>query len=343
MTKHTPTLGAAILLGSLLLSAPALAQDPPPDYVPDKVETVEEGRKPGWSPSLKASANVAFNHNRSVVGNADGQTWTLGTLVNGGLGFLSDNRHHELALDLNWNLGYTRTPIVDRFVKSQDELNLEAAYLYHFPSVEWLGAFASLRLKSSLLAGYAVDAADREIVRRSPKGAEMERAVVPALEDIELTEPFAPTLLRESAGLFADLLDTTALKVQLRGGGGLWESFTQEGYVIADVEETPALELTQMEDVVQAGAELRLLASGTLRKALKYSLRAEVMYPIVNNADTDLEGMDLLNTEIEFLAGVKLAEWASLDYSLKAVKLPLVVDEWQVQNGLLLSLTASIL
>ena len=344
MRKASVSLSLVLALGALLFSSVAAADDAAaPDYVPDKVEGVDQGRKPGWSSSLKAAANVAYSQNSSVVGAADGETWTLGTLMNGGIGFLSPSRQHELAFDGNWKLGYTSTPVVDRFVKSQDQLNLEAAYLYHFSGIDWLGAFASLRLQSSLLAGYAVDAADREVVRLSPKGVETERKVMPALEDIDLTEAFAPTLLRESVGLFADLLDTTPLKVQVRGGGGLWESFTQEGYVLEDVEETPALELRQMEDVVQAGAELRLLASGTVRQLIKYSLRGELMYPIVTNADTDLEGVDLLNMEAEFLAGIKLAEWASLDYSFKAVKLPLVVDEWQVQNGLLLSLTASIL
>jgi hypothetical protein len=34
---------------------------------------------------------------------------------------------------------------------------------------------------------------------------------------------------------------------------------------------------------------------------------------------------------------VRLTKWASLDYVVSAKKIPLVLDAWQVQNGLLLT------
>lgn len=79
---------------------------------------------------------------------------------------------------------------------------------------------------------------------------------------------------------------------------------------------------------------------------MNYKFLFEVMQPFYNNADATLTGLDLLNVGTELNIGFKLKEWdkvgASLDYSLKVNRYPLIVDEWQVANALLLTVTASV-
>mgnify|MGYP003574587078 CR=1 FL=1 len=67
------------------------------------------------------------------------------------------------------------------------------------------------------------------------------------------------------------------------------------------------------------------------------------MQPFVHNAETELTGLQLLNTEAEALLGFKITKWLSVDYQLKAYRFPLVLDAWQVQNGLLISFTANVI
>jgi hypothetical protein len=55
------------------------------------------------------------------------------------------------------------------------------------------------------------------------------------------------------------------------------------------------------------------------------------------SVDTELEGMGLLHTDLGANASLKIQEWLSLDYVLKIRRLPLLVDDWQVQNALLLT------
>ena len=52
-------------------------------------------------------------------------------------------------------------------------------------------------------------------------------------------------------------------------------------------------------------------------------------------AQSDLDGIDLLNTELTAKISVKLAKWLSLDYVLSAKRVPLNLDDWQVQNSVL--------
>jgi hypothetical protein len=313
-----------------------------PDYVPE-VKSVAEGEEApsyGWKPLLKASANVAFGHNSNVVGSADGSTWTIGSLINGGLGYLAESGH-EWANTLSWQLAYNKTPLLEEFVKSLDNFELTSSYLYHIPGIPWFGPFASLMLKTSLFPGYDVRAADTTY-RRLYVSGQTEDVSLLAQERLDLTDYFAPTQLRQSAGVFADIFDRKLIKLQTRTGVGAWEIFGRDGFVLADDGATPEVEVKQIEDSVQLGWELNAVAEGTWKEYVTYKLKANLMYPFVHNTDTELEGMDLMNIETELLVGFKLSEWASLDYSLKLAKVPFVSEEWQIQNGLMLTLTANI-
>jgi hypothetical protein len=67
------------------------------------------------------------------------------------------------------------------------------------------------------------------------------------------------------------------------------------------------------------------------------------MFPMYTSIDTDLTGFDLLNTDLSFKVGLKMSKWASLDYVFSAKRVPVMVDQWQIVNNLVLSITANIL
>ncbi len=362
---HVGTL-MTIVLALTFAASTALAQadgDAQPDLVPDSSEGLDDGTQPGWHPLLRVSANLAVGHNKNVPGNPDGTNFNFGYLINGGLGYLNDTKEHEWANTLLWQLGYTRTPVVDAALKSMDVIDFKSTYLYHIPAVPWLGPFVAFRLSTAMLPGYDVRADDANVLKlRATEEqlfddednlidedgnqiTEFHESVetVSGGKKIDLTGAFAPLTLRESVGLFAIPVDKKAFKLDIRAGFGVWETFVRDGYVIEDNEKTETLlELRQMQDTVQMGPELGINIKGLIETNVTYAFNALFMQPVYHTADTDLEGIDLLNIELEFLLGIKLWEWASIDYSFKAYKQPLIVDDWQIQNGLLLSINFSI-
>ncbi|MCA9538175.1 MAG: hypothetical protein KC620_04775, partial [Myxococcales bacterium] len=73
-----------------------------------------------------------------------------------------------------------------------------------------------------------------------------------------------------------------------------------------------------------------------------------VLYPFYSDPEanlngTPLEGAELINAEVSAKVSAKITNWASLDYVFSARYLPLIVDEWQVQNGLLVSAAFNLL
>lgn len=336
------TVIATTMLTFLFAAVPAMGQQP--DFVPEKLDVAAKGKEPGWHPMLKGAATAAFGNVSNVVGADDGSTWNLGLVVNGGL----DWRHaagHTWENSLKWQLTYMRTPAIDLFVKSLDSFDFSSTYFYELPQISWMGPFASFRLLTAVLPGAAVRPGAVTVEKFASNGDAIGMGtgeVIAGGEQIDLTEAFAPTTVRESVGFFANPFARKYLEVKGRLGGGAWETFTSDGFTI-DKEEGGLLTLKQMQDSTQVGAEAEIVLKGILAGNVSYSLKAGVMYPCYHNATTELEGADLLNTELEAILGVKLAEWASLNYNFKALKYPLIVDDWQVANSLLLTLTASIL
>lgn len=328
--------------------------------VPPKIAEDNE-RNPGFHPMLKGSANLALGHSKNVAGTTDGTTINFGYLVNSALDFLNTTREHEWQNTLTLQLGYSRTPIIAKLLKSADTIDFKTSYLYHIPQITWIGPFASLAFITAMLPGDTVSATDTKIMKLGADEKQLFDDAGNIVDEngdlinigsdriefkkagrrIRLTPPFAPLSLRESAGVFAIPVDKKVVKLDLRIGVGAWETFVRGGYTIDDNAKTSTtLELRQMKDSVLLGPEFLAVVSGILRENIVYKFRALLMYPAYRSVKTDLEGAEVINVELEALVQVKLWEWLSLDYTFKAFRLPFIVDAWQIQNSL--NITASI-
>ena len=328
-----------LVLGIFLLfgPGPVRAQEEG-NVVPEKPKAPADAKAPGWHPLLKAAASLSFSDNRGVVGSADGANWNIGTLINGGLVWRNADGH-SWENNLKWQLTYSQTPTIGRFTKSVDGLDFNSTYLYNIPSIKWLGPFAELVLQTPVFPGSDIRSTDVTVVKLDAGGKEISREPVWAKLNIKLTGPFAPALVKESAGVFADALKRAEIKLNVRAGMSAWEIWARNGYVLADNAATPELELKRIQDSTSFGPGVIAKAAGTLRPDVTYEAKAETMYPFAHSPKTSLSGIDLLNLDFNFLLQVKLHKYLSLDYTFKALHVPLITDKWQIQNGLLLSAT----
>ena len=338
-----------VLVLVVALVGPAAAQDVPnpTDVLAVKPDVPAGERSVGWHPLLKASATFSFSHNQDVVGTPDGISWILGGIINGGVDYVGKGGHFWLNT-LKWELSFSKTPLLDEMVKSLDNFEFESTYIYQIPKMTWWGPYGNVKVKTAILPGYLLFTDPTSVATLGSDGALMGEISQPKGR-LNLTDAFAPTTLRESLGLWADPVRTVPFTLQTRLGLGAWEVFTRGGFNPADdVLTTDVFEVKQMQDSVQLGGEVRVVMKGVYKEFISYQAKAEFMYPFyssftpTNNDGTDMAGIELMNTEFEFLLGFKLASWVSLDYTMKAYRLPLLSPEWQIQNGLLLTLTANI-
>lgn len=348
--RTTGATGRRLLQMSLLLlfatgaSLPAGAEKQ--KYVRDKILVTKKPNKKvpppenGWFPTLKAGLNLAFSQSQGVVGVVDGTTMSLGIAINGTL--LMRKGAHEWHNVLNILHTQSKSPNLEPFIKAADKFEFESFYLYRFPRIQWLGVYGGIKLEAPLLAGYIVKDADTNVLLKNNDGTTTaDRAL--AQQSFQLTKSLAPFTFKQYAGVSMRPVNRSYLNLEIKVAGGATEVWNRGGYAVSDDAATPELDLVQLKDYVQAGAQLRVEMGGaTNDKLLSYLLKGELMYPFVTSVDTAISGIDLLNTELSFNLNVKLSSWASLTYSISVNRLPMILNKWQVTNNLMLSITASL-
>lgn len=318
----------------------ASAQDQ--ELVPDKIESKK--REDGWYPKLVIGASFSFAHSSNVVGAQNGQTWNIGPAVDFQLDFYSGM--HEWRTTIGIKEVFTRTPLIDEFVKTVDNLHLDSIYLLHIPSVPWLGPFARFSMDTSMFPSEDVRPSSSKYTITELDGTTRDVDS----DRLDLTDAFAPMLLKQAVGMFAQPVDRDTVKLEFRVGVGAQEMFVQDGLGLTDDGATDAIEVKRLEDYQLVGAEVFAGVSGTITfeelgkdRPLVYGASAEVLFPFYSSIDQGKSKIELTTVDIQASLGIKLFSWMSLDYNFRALRQPLLVDEFQIQNNLLLNFSYALM
>lgn len=320
------------------------------DLALKKINKAKYKKKEGWFPKLSLGVNISLAHASNVPGVDDGVAFSLGVVINGSLLYLKDG--HEWKTDLTAVHTQTKTPTIDPFVKTADNFDLKSFYTYRFKSKYKVGLFGGLQATTALFPTNLVVAADTNYVKINPDGTKVgtpdpnnASIIIPEITKLakntplNLTGPFNPFIFKQKLGATAkpyeDKFAALDLKVSL-AAQQVWAS----GLTVQDDAATPELELRVLQDYVQLGLELNFGISGSVSKRITYAFQADLMLPFVTSVPTTLTGFELLNADISFKVGVKLAKWASLDYVFRALRIPLLTNNWQVTNNLVLNVKA---
>jgi len=310
--------------------------------LPDAPDTPTGEREPGFHPTLKLASQISYKDNWKVVGTPNGPHWNIGLSLESRFDFLHRKRH-LLTCKLNWQLTFARTPTIERFVKSEDELKLSLSYFHNWLGKVKFGPYISVGLQTAPFPGYDVRTEDTVVKKYDIKGNLISTETVPAKGDIRLTKAFAPVRLKQSLGLFGDLLEKKAIQLHLEAGLAFVKLAVRGGFKLEDNGETTELELKELQDSFEVGGQFKMQLGGVIRKFIEYTLELEIMHPFTHNAETTLSGLSLTNVEFSLKIEFKITKWASLNYTFKISRLPLLSTDWQTRNALLLTLTANIL
>lgn len=309
------------------------------EIVPEeKLETATEEDVVGWNPALSGNATLSFVSNDNVVGQVEGLSILFGLGLAAGLDYV--NGAHLWRNNLTVNQAWSRTPVVDEFVKNNDVIALESMYNYFFLS--WAGAFARLALQTSLLKSQIVTAEpqDYEVVDRDGNSG-----VVSGVTRRQISDPFKPLTLNESIGLFAEPVQSDPVNVSLRLGFGGRQTFAKDVFVEIDNDTEPPVgdvKLQELQNVSQAGLELFAGVGGKMEEGrFTYNLGASVLIPFINNDDTDRSATELTRIGVKAGATFSVFSWMSLVFASELVSDPQLFPEGeelvQFQNSLLLA------
>ena len=338
------TAATIVPLSLALLCNTAVAQDAVKkgDFVDENIDTsikaAEEAKKSGWKPTLSVGASFNLIDNRNVIGQAEGSTFTAGANLNGGLDYTS--KLHNVDINLTINETFTQTPTIAEFVNTNDLLQLDAAYYFKIPSLDWVGPFARGEARTSIFPGYDVRGQATTYAVTDTEGNVANQVGDGDGQDdrFRLRDPFAPLFLKESVGAYARPVAEDSIKLEIRLGAGARQVFAAGQYAVTDATTDP-VQVKELIDYQQIGAEAAVTASGAFQKnRITYSASLQALTPFFNSVSTDDRGpVELTELEFDGKVSLKIVEWASLDYQLRVLRQPLLLDEFQIQNNLLLT------
>jgi hypothetical protein len=288
-----------------------------------------ETKKNGVSPSLSASSNFVLNDNRSFIGQEDGSVITFGLSLKGNLDFFYDNHDLRLAMDVIEQ--FSKTPVLDRFTKTTDNLKIELTYLYHI-STFW-GPYAKGTLETSILPSY-YETVDEQMYQKPDFSTKRTNSmqIVPSLK---------PITIKESLGLFYAPLKRKDITLETKGGFGALHTMASGAYFVDDnPTTTDVIELSEFKSFNQAGSSLSLNVNGSIetKSVITYDLKFEMLTPFIYDDPQERDSWELTNYDASLTLSTQLTSWLSINYQLKLVKQPQLIDEWQVQNNIMLSL-----
>lgn len=309
------------------------------EYVPEgEIKAVEDEKRQGWDGALQASATVNLVSNKSVVGQTDGFSMLFGLGLLSGLDYIY--QRHEIRNTLNISQAWARTPVIEEFVKSDDVVSLESIYNYFL--IDWAGAFARVNGTTSV---FKTEAITSEPVDYAISDREGNVELREDLERLRLSDPFKPITLSESLGIFAEPVKTNPFNLSIRTGFGLRQTFANDVLVIQDDDTTEAqIEVQDITNpdssltVFQGGIEGFVGIFGKLRNdRVSYDLGVTALLPFLNNDPEDRSATELTRVGVAGTVAFAVFDWMSINYKLRILRDPQLLDDLQVQNNLLLT------
>lgn len=301
-------------------------------YVPDTDLTADhdEARPDGWDGSLVLGASFNFAHNSDVVGQRDGLSLALVANVLGNAEYRSGA--HEVTLRLSVFEGLSTNSAVG-FTKSNDLASIEPLYsIYMFP---WLGLFVRANAETSLLPTEDVrpDAVTYLVSRRTGMLEPIQNQ-----RELKLGGPLEPLTMTQSMGLVCRPIDAIEGVMLVRIGVGGRETIANGTLLLVDDPLTSAIEVRELRDVLQAGAEMAIRVSGRIpEQRITYDVDFSALMPVINNDLRKRSAFELFRVGLVGNVHYSLADWVGVTWQFKVLQDPQLTEEAQIQNNVLLT------
>jgi hypothetical protein len=328
--------GATALLVALFFAPSVSAQQTDEQVADDLVSDeapAEEVTNQGLVWKIGPGFSMSFSDNRSVVGQPDGWSLTLDATMPASIGYRTGG--HEIRGAITAQVAFSRSTGLPEFIKSKDFLTFDADYLYH--ALEWLGPYVHFGFDTAMFPSFDTRSGTVfwSVARRD---GSTERWTGHRLR---LTDPFLPITFQESIGAFANPYTTDPFTIETRVGFGGLHTLAEAQMVVSDDSATSDIEVKELYSFDQAAVEFGVALFGQfVENKITYRVAADVAIPVVNRPEDPSRSLvELTNIDLNATLSFKLLSWLSLDYTFKALRRPQLVDAFQIQNNLLLTIS----
>ena len=290
----------------------------------------------GWNPSLAVNGTLNLVENSNVVGQVEGLSMLFGLGLAGGADYVDGPSvwRNELTIAES----FAKTPVVDRFIKTNDQVAVASTYNYFLTKT--MGGFARGRVNTSLFTARAITADNTDyIITESGEGAATRNVTS---KQLKVSSAFKPFTLAESIGGFAEPINKKNFSLRVRAGLGGRHTLASGVLVQNDDDTTPQIEMQELANVHQAGVEVFAGIAGKAKEdRISYTIGASLLLPLINNDSFGRSATDLTRLGIEASATISVFDWMGIVYKGSVIVDPQLFpadkELTQFQNSLLLT------
>ncbi len=293
----------------------------------------------GWTNKANLGANLSFSSSKDVVGQTDGTSETYG--LNLKSSFFRNLEHSEWRTDGSLMAATTRTPSVNRFIKSGDELKISTQYTHFWHGNRNLGPYARGEASAPMFKG--------EDVQSSTKTYNVTRANGTALPSVtgtsyRLTDGFRPLNTKESVGVFWKPVHEEDIKVETRLGAAALQ-IDADGQFAVKSSDATTVTVNELGDVNQLGLEAAVAVKGKIDEKSGYEAGVESLTPFVTNQKSgdNRSAWNLTNVDGYIKLTSKFTSWASFGYDYKVKLQPQLIERAQQIHMIVINVNYNLL
>lgn len=287
-----------------------------------EVVSTEDNVQTGfWNISLVLGGSVAFSQVANFTGKPEGMSLRLSGFAET-IGSYDDGEHHLYGRLNIEEAGAVDLP--DRpYILSVDEITLDLLYMYRL--APWFGPYARVAFESRLVP--AIQPFDEPTTVRKLNADGELLSEKKDVNEVRLADSFSPITLKAGTGGRFDLSPAHWLNLSTRLGLGWRQVFRLGLFDIVDSNSNPAT-LSQGDDLSQLGIELALVGQISITRWVLWKVEFDLFEPFDRPKDPFLQ--------LDSTVALRLASFASLNYTVLLRDDPALRDELQVDQAVLL-------
>lgn len=286
----------------------------------------------GWEFSTGLEFPFSYSNSQSRLGISDGHYFQIeGRSVN----FLHYSRGlHDWSTSLFITESFSMTPTIEnRWIKAKDLLQFESRYVYNFAT--WAGAYAHMRLQSSFFKGTDIHDKEKNYDLRN-----VDDQTIRTLKATEqaLTDPFLPLYLQQNLGVFATLAESPSFTWETRAALAFRQTFADKQKVYVD-EKDDVIIIRDLQSFFQIGPAAGTSIGGKFfSEMLSYNAGIDAMWPAWQAPKKDRSFLKAVVLEGGGGIGLKLNNWASLNYEYSVKRIPDILEKFQQEHAIHLTI-----
>lgn len=301
---------------------------------------IAEPIKKDWRFNTTVGINLGQTFNQAFLGLQNGIGFSPGFQFDEVIRFykMPHEWRTELVLSEAWTLATPQTV----FIKSSDSLNLKSSYLYHV--LDWLGPYASVKLRTSIFPGSDVETSSyKYTITDAATGIqsteESTGSAATGTFVFPLTSAFLPLILEQDVGVFAQPYHEDELLLEFRTGVTARQNIAKDQRILTAIGvvygNTP---VRQLDNIYELGPSAGMHFKGKfLDEKLSFRLSCDMLWSLLQTPQASVASSDRLSFDLSTGMGVHLFSWLALHWQFKSILNPAVLDQVQLMSNLTLA------